>query len=234
MKTHHAIEVQSKPVPKNRLEAISDGVFAVALTLLVLNIAGSTDVPDLNGNWWPEFWPKFLTFLYSFWVVGVYWIAHHNELNMLQELGGRHTRMREFLYINLLFLLSIVILPFSAALIGRNWSVPIRLNERADMGLVGWLFGCAAALGPVDSKFWYIRIPFLVYGVNLVLAGVALQFVWYYISKEIAGDFDNDHRREIRQTTSKNWIIPFSTVLVALLGFFWRVVYAQTALILFQ
>jgi len=230
-KRQEAIKTTPKPIPKDRLEAICDGVFAVALTLLVVNIAATTEIPHLDDNWWPEFSPKLVAFVYSFWVVSVYWIAHHGELNILRELGGRKTRMREFLYVNLLFLLFIVILPFSAALIGTNWSVSVG-TEHEDAGLIGWLLGSRKALGPLGREFWYVRIPFLTYAFNLLFAGMALQLVWLYISNRRAGDIDEERRDAFHLTTFKNWIIPSATVLVVVIGLACRVVFAQWTLVI--
>jgi uncharacterized membrane protein len=207
-------------MPKNRVEAISDGIFAVALTLLIVDMA--TKVPDLADEaWWSAFWPRLLTFVCSFFAAGIYWVAHHNELNMLVEVGGLHadgskTRMREFLYANLLFLMFIVMLPFSAAVLGENWNV--------------------------DS-----RLPCLVYVANLMAASLALQLVWTYVRAGDAGKLDEKHRAEFQKVTARNWI-PVSLALAAAaaeilwphIGKFvavavlpaymlWTVVYARTA-----
>jgi uncharacterized membrane protein len=221
--TDRAIRPRPKHLAKNRVEAVSDGVFSVALTLLVVDIA-TTSIPHMGSGWWPMFWPKLLAFVYSFWVVAVYWIAHHGELNMLVDLGER---MREFLYVNLLFLLFIVMLPFSTAVLGSNWSVPLDATDKEDAGLIGWLFDRAVAVGPLDADFWYIRIPFLIYALNLLLAGAAMYLLWWYIREGKAGKVDEDHRHEFEITTYKNWLIPGTTLLVVVIGVMCRAAFAQ-------
>ena len=65
---------------KTRMEAFSDAVFAVALTLLIIDIStiglpklDAVGLADWQQHWWPDFWPKALAFVYSFAVVAVYW-----------------------------------------------------------------------------------------------------------------------------------------------------------------
>jgi len=102
---------------KTRVEAFSDGVFAVAITLLVLNL----QVPQLaatvvSRELLPrlfELWPKLLLYLLSFVIVGIYWVAHHNTFNYIKRSD------RILLWLNLLLLLCIVFIPFPTALIGQ-------------------------------------------------------------------------------------------------------------------
>src|SRR5215472_18906398 len=108
---------ENKPVSglsTNRLEAFSDGVFAVAITLLVLNLqvpqvtSVSELVPRLGG-----LWPKLLSYALSFVLVGIYWVAHHNTFHYIQQSD------RTLLWLNILLLLCIVFLPFPTALLGE-------------------------------------------------------------------------------------------------------------------
>jgi uncharacterized membrane protein len=98
----------------NRLEAFSDGVFAVAITLLVLNLqvpqiaAVSELVPRLGA-----LWPKLLSYALSFVLVGIYWVAHHNTFHYIKRSD------RNLLWLNILLLLCIVFLPFPTALLGQ-------------------------------------------------------------------------------------------------------------------
>src|SRR5215472_15319593 len=97
-----------------RLEAFSDGVFAVAITLLVLNLqvpqitAISELVPRLV-----ELWPKLLSYVLSFVLVGIYWVAHHNTFHYIKRSD------RNLLWLNILLLLCIVFIPFPTALLGQ-------------------------------------------------------------------------------------------------------------------
>ncbi|HEX3445049.1 MAG TPA: TMEM175 family protein [Chthoniobacterales bacterium] len=102
---------------RNRIEALADGVFAVAMTLLVLDIK----VPELPPP--PEtaqlplkllaLWPKFLSYLISFVILGVYWVGHHVQLSFIRRAD------RPLLWINILFLLWVALVPFSAALLSE-------------------------------------------------------------------------------------------------------------------
>jgi uncharacterized membrane protein len=95
-----------------RLEAFSDGVFAIAITLLVLGI----DVPDVDadelGTALSDLGPSVFGYFIGFAVIGLFWIAHHSFFSVVE----RHdTRL---LWTNLLFLSLIAAMPFSTGLIG--------------------------------------------------------------------------------------------------------------------
>ncbi|HEX3563334.1 MAG TPA: TMEM175 family protein [Solirubrobacterales bacterium] len=97
---------------KNRLEAFSDGVFAVAITLLVLEI----NVPSGENLWHQlkEEWPSFASFFVSFWVIGIIWVNHHGVIDHLKRAD------RGVLYLNLLVLMSVVLIPFATALMADH------------------------------------------------------------------------------------------------------------------
>ena len=96
----------------NRLEAFSDGVIAVAVTLLVLNI--EVPAPGSGHSLGHELlhqWPTYAAYVTSFITIGIIWINHHA---MISRLGrADHT----ILMLNLLLLLSIGVLPFGTNLI---------------------------------------------------------------------------------------------------------------------
>lgn len=105
------------PLSTNRLEAFSDGVFAVAITLLVLNlevpqVAASMVSKDLLPKLL-ELWPKLLIYALSFVVVGIYWVAHHNTFHYIKRSD------RNLLWLNILLMMCIVFIPFPTALIGQ-------------------------------------------------------------------------------------------------------------------
>ena len=102
---------------RNRVEALTDGVFAVAMTLLVLDIKvpelqGPFDISQLPGRLL-ALWPKFLSYTISFVILGVYWVGHHIQLSYIRRVD------RPLLWINLLFLLWVVLVPFSTALLSE-------------------------------------------------------------------------------------------------------------------
>lgn len=94
-----------------RLEAFSDGVIAVAITLLVLNI----DVPPLKSgetlaHGLADQWPFYAAYVTSFLTIGIIWVNHHVMIGRLREAD------HGILFINLLLLMSIAILPFATNL----------------------------------------------------------------------------------------------------------------------
>jgi uncharacterized membrane protein len=99
-------------VATNRLEAFSDGVFAIAITLLVLEL----NVPAGDHLWHQlkEEWPSFAAFFVSFWVIGIIWVNHHGVLDHLARAD------RGVLYLNLLLLFTVVFIPFPTALLADH------------------------------------------------------------------------------------------------------------------
>ena len=98
---------------KARLEAFSDGVFAVAITLLVLEIAvpgEHGDLPHQVG----QLWPSFVGYLVSFATIGIIWVNHHTMVTRLTRLD------RATLFLNLNLLLWVVLIPWSTALIAEH------------------------------------------------------------------------------------------------------------------
>jgi uncharacterized membrane protein len=96
-----------------RLEAFSDGVIAVAITLLVLDLTVPPHGVQLAQHLGRE-WPKFAAFVVSFLTIGIIWINHHAALLRLRETD------HVILILNLLVLMSICLLPFATALIASN------------------------------------------------------------------------------------------------------------------
>lgn len=99
----------------NRTEAFSDGVLAIAITLLVLNL----QVPvraTLHGSLaaaLADQWPAYASYATSFLVIGIIWVNHHTVF----ELIGRVNRLA--LFLNLLLLMTVVAIPFTTALLAE-------------------------------------------------------------------------------------------------------------------
>jgi uncharacterized membrane protein len=94
-----------------RMEAFSDGVFAIAATLLVLEFTVTTD-QDLQSQLL-HLWPSYLAYLTSFITIGIIWMNHHHAVSLL----GRTDRT--FLFINNLLLLTVAFLPFPTKLVAQ-------------------------------------------------------------------------------------------------------------------
>jgi len=104
----------------SRVEAFSDGIFAVAITLLILNIQlppkDSSD-SDLLKSLLNE-WPNYLAFVTSFFTIGIMWINHHRLFNHIKRTDNT------LLVLNILLLLVIVFIPFPTALLADYISHP--------------------------------------------------------------------------------------------------------------
>jgi uncharacterized membrane protein len=97
-----------------RIAAFSDGVFAIAITLLALQL----EIPSSRGvNVWREVYElrwSFLAFAISFAVIGAYWVAHHRLYAVIERYD------RRLVWLNLLSLFFIVLMPFTTSLIGEH------------------------------------------------------------------------------------------------------------------
>ena len=94
-----------------RLEAFSDGVFAIAITLLVLDIAVSGDVGQHLLKSVAELWPSYLAYLVSFSTIGAVWLGHNAITEYLVDRANF-----AFVRLNLLLLLFVAFLPFPTRL----------------------------------------------------------------------------------------------------------------------
>ena len=95
-----------------RAEAFSDGVFAIAITLLVLSLVVSghgTLTSQLLAAW-----PRYFAYVVSFLTIGIMWMNHHTILAHVARVD------RPFLVINLFLLMGIVAIPFPTALVADN------------------------------------------------------------------------------------------------------------------
>jgi len=125
-----------------RIEAFSDGVFAIAITLLVLQlkvppIASVHSVDDLWKSLF-QLWPSYFAFILSFGILLVSWVNHHYLFNVLDKSS------RPFLYANGFFLMSITFMPFPTALLAEYIS-----SEYAKPAIAFYCFG-----GVINSLGW--------------------------------------------------------------------------------
>jgi len=90
---------------RNRLEALSDGVFAVAITLLALNLALPGPGHGALLTQLADHWPSFVAYLISFFTIGVIWVNHHALIGNVKAVD------RTLLFINLVLLLFVVVIP---------------------------------------------------------------------------------------------------------------------------
>jgi uncharacterized membrane protein len=112
---------------KGRVEAFSDGVFAVAATLLIFNIQLDKTAPGGLLTALLAAWPKYAAYVASFLTIGVMWINHHGLFERIAHLN------RTLVFLNLLLLMAIVFLPFPTAVLGSNILVPHDANTAASL-----------------------------------------------------------------------------------------------------
>ena len=113
--------VSTLPLPKSRLEALTDGIFAVTMTLLVLDLKFPEHVFDLEASAWSAMVAtlnRFDDYVISFVALCIFWLAHLRLLRRLKEPD------MPFVWLNLTFLLLTTFLPALTALIGENPTHP--------------------------------------------------------------------------------------------------------------
>ena len=170
---------------RSRLEAFSDGVFAVAITLLVLNfvIDGPKGPHELLFQL-KHLWPTFLAYLVSFFMIGIIWVNHHVLVRSIVLVD------RTLLFLNLVLLLFVVLIPFATEIVAdyrlaRNWDAEISVAVYAAVffgmsigfsSIFEWTLHGERVSQPLPpERHWPARIRFVIGGlVYLVAFGVAL------------------------------------------------------------
>jgi len=134
---------------KARLEAFSDGVFAVAITLLALDLAVAGPGHGSLAHQLGDRWPSFAAYVVSFFVIGITWVNHHALFKSFA------TTDRSLLFLNMLLLLFIVAIPF-----GTSTMATYLKSGGADAHLAAVLYtaileGMALSFGAIFG--WSIR-----------------------------------------------------------------------------
>ena len=123
---------------KARVEAFSDGVFAIAITLLVLTIAQPSNYRDLSHQLW-ERWPSLAAYAVSFMVIGIMWLNHHTIFTYLERVD------RPLVYLNLLLLMTVVFVPYPTGILGEA----IRRGEGTQTAAIFY-----SVVMAVNAVFW--------------------------------------------------------------------------------
>lgn len=135
---------------KHRLEALSDGVFAVVLTLLVLELKPEMPMHANNeevAHALRELVRPLFGYAFSFAVTGVFWSLHHRKFSLIRHTNGGHTAL------TLAFLFAVTLLPLSISIYLR--STPVGLGQALYFGnfaliavtlLASWLYARRAGL----------------------------------------------------------------------------------------
>jgi len=103
-------------VDSRRAESFSDGVFAVAITVLVFNLLTIADktAGHLTRQAFLSYWPAYFAYVVSFLTIGIMWLNHHTMLSAVTRVD------RVVLVLNLLLLMGVVAIPFPTALIAAH------------------------------------------------------------------------------------------------------------------
>jgi uncharacterized membrane protein len=109
-------------VETGRLETFSDGVFAIAATLLILNVDTHVQSCALEHAVLADQllcgWPSYVAYMVSFLTIGIIWVNHHTVMNQIARAD------RTFLMLTVGFLMVVAFIPFPTALVAENISEP--------------------------------------------------------------------------------------------------------------
>jgi uncharacterized membrane protein len=163
---------------RGRLEAFSDGVFAVAITLLALNLAVKGPGYGTLAHQLAHQWPGYLAYLISFFTIGIIWVNHHTLVANVAVV----TRM--LLFLNLVLLLFVVLIPvatgtvadyladggFDAKLAVAVYGIVLEGMSLSFAAMLEWSLGEGRARVPVPpEKRWAARRRFMSGGLVYLL-----------------------------------------------------------------
>jgi uncharacterized membrane protein len=127
-------------LPTKRLETLVDGIFAIAMTLLVLGLA----LPHINEplsntvvqNAFYSILPNLFSFVLSFILLAMFWNIHHRTFNKIKMINST------LMWINVIWLLFIVLVPFSASSLGQygNYTIPNVIFNLNMLGIAIFLY----------------------------------------------------------------------------------------------
>jgi TMEM175 potassium channel family protein len=179
--------MDDETVSKNRIEVLTDGIFAVVMTLLVLDIS----VPQISSHYAIgnvaagtelvkrlfDLWPKMLSFGISFVILAIYWVAHHRQFHYI-----KHSN-RALIWINMMFLMAICLIPFSTSLLG---------------------------------EYRELEMSILVYGGNSIVISSLLYVQWRYVTTSHQGRLLDENLDPISKTTlSRRTLLGIIVYLIA-------------------
>ncbi len=180
-----------------RLILFSDAVFAIAITLLVIEIK----IPELHESPVSDkailkelghLIPKFIGFIISFMLIGLYWTIHHRLFGYVANFD------KKLLGLNLLFLFFIVLMPFSTGLYGE-YAGPQLFREQ-------------------------LKVPMTFYVLNVFFVGITNYFMWKHISNPEKQLIEpNANKEEMALARLRSWIVPTCFLLMLPVAYLFRV-----------
>jgi uncharacterized membrane protein len=185
---HHGAEMSDERPRRlsesNRVEAFSDGVFSIAITLLVLELA----IPAIRGGFASDLaseWISYVAYLAGFGSIGVLWMGHHTVFSRIRGVDAG------LLWRNLVLLLTVSVVPFPTAVIASAFRVGTERDQAAAVAayaVVGMASGVAWMLlfgylrvhrnlvdPETDPKFFRLAEPIL----TIVGYGLSALVGWY-------------------------------------------------------
>ena len=160
-------EQNGAPNETARIEAFSDGVFAIAITLLILEIQVPPQTPHGGlRRALVNLWPSYLAFLASFMTIGVMWLNHHRLFTLINKKDDG------LIAFNLLLLLGVTWLPFPTALLAEHL-----LGSHADQQVAALVYaGSFLALAVVFNVMWHYAVRARIVNDEVNAAAITKQY----------------------------------------------------------
>ena len=170
---------------RSRLEAFSDGVFAVAITLLALDLTVEGPGRGRLLDQLYDKWPAFLAYLISFFMIGIVWVNHHSLVRSIIKVD------RLLLFLNLVLLLFVVLIPFATATEADYFPHNTGDGQLAMVLYAGVFFGMSIGFGAIfewtlhgervyqplpRERHWAARARFVGGGLVYVIAIIVATF----------------------------------------------------------
>ena len=174
----------------NRVEALTDGVFAIVMTILVLElssplISGGTATSELSKHLL-ELWPKFLSYIVTFLMLGLMWSTHLYQFSFIRRTDS------VLVWINIVFLMLMSLLPFSTNILGEYFQeqiavliVGFHMSACMLVRIILWAYATGKyRLIDKDINQHAIRDPqiMLLVGISVFIIGMAFSFIGSLIS----------------------------------------------------
>ena len=182
-----------------RLILFSDAVFAIAITLLVIEIKIPEIHKDVSDrvllNSLVDLIPKFIGFITSFMLIGLYWTIHHRMFGFVTSFDGK------LLWMNLFFLFFIALMPFSTGFYSGSWGKEMLLNQ--------------------------LKVPMTFYVLNIFMLGLMNFFMWVRICNPKHKLTDPPVEKMVAaQTKARSLVVPLIFLLMLVIAYLAGVIYA--------
>jgi TMEM175 potassium channel family protein len=129
-------------VETDRLETFADGVFAIAATLLIIDVSADAPGGELGGAL-AHAWPQYAAYAVAFLTIGIMWVNHHACFQVIDRVD------RTFLFLNVALLISVAFIPFPTRLVAEH----IRDGGARDAVLA--YGGTSIAMAAAFSGYWF-------------------------------------------------------------------------------